>query len=544
MRYIHLSVGLFLFGCSVLITQDAAILNAIDGVASPPAGLVAVPVVSPQGVVNAVSFEAQIASSTWLTVFGTDLADSTRMWRDTDLLQGKLSTSLYCLTLLLNSKPGYLSYISPTQINGLLPEDDAERLVPLPVSTPHGASQPISVVKQRLTPALFTFDAEGHKYVAAIHADSARVGENDLCPAGNTLPAQPGEVVMLFGNGFGVTDPLHPTSDPVVDPSSISVPVAIQVGNSPASLRYAGLVLPGVYQFNITVPEVPDGDHAVEVEAAGFRGTGRPLLFLQRGVASPASRPIIIDHTTTDLARIPDSWIERVKQNLKVYYGHTSHGAQITNGLLRLRSQYGSKYDLAITNSLPNQPGALNIFDLSAYDWTPDFYPTIARTLSSNPRINVVMYMWCGQHATLNWRPILDGYLTDMQSLEQKYPDITFVYATGNAQERDCAGCVREQFNRQLRAFVKNNNKVLFDFGDLDAWSNGGQYTYAAPNWCSNFGCSAGKTLPAEHPDWGGGDYNNACGHATYPSCDNKAKAMWWLLARITGWDGITSMVP
>ncbi|RLC79236.1 MAG: hypothetical protein DRJ03_23835, partial [Chloroflexi bacterium] len=42
----------------------------------------------------------------------------------------------------------------------------------------------------------------------------------------------------------------------------------------------------------------------------------------QAGMASP----IIIDHTCTDLSTIPDHWIEQAKDQLRLSYGHTSHG--------------------------------------------------------------------------------------------------------------------------------------------------------------------------------------------------------------------------
>ena len=263
------------------------------------------------------------------------------------------------------------------------------------------------------------------------------------------------------------------------------------------------------------------------------------FFLLVHGVAAAA---IIIDHTTTDFSQIPDYWIEQVKQNIKMYYGHTSHGTQITSGLTRIESQYGSKYSVAIgSGSLPAEAGAFAMFDASTYDWGPDFYPTVAGVLSSNPQINVVMYMWCGQPSSGNWQTLLNGYIADMQSLEQQYPNVTFVYATGNAQEQDCAGCLRQQFNEQLRQFARNNNKVLFDFGDLDVWYNGVQTTYSCPSWCSVYGCAAGMSLPSESPEWGGGNYNNPCGHALNASCDNKGKAFWWLLARIAGWNGVPS---
>jgi hypothetical protein len=260
-----------------------------------------------------------------------------------------------------------------------------------------------------------------------------------------------------------------------------------------------------------------------------------PILF---AVSVSFAQPVIIDHNTTDLSQIPDYWINQVKNNIRVYYGHTSHGTQITSGLLRLESQYGAKYSVAIDWNLPSEAGALCIEDASTYDWQPDFYPTVAGVLSAHPQINVIMYMWCGQPSGANWQALLNQYIADMQSLEQRYPNVKFVYATGNAQEQDCSGCLRHQFNEQMRQFVRNNNKVLYDFGDLDVWYNGDMATYSCPGWCSVYGCPDGMLLPYEHPHWGGGDYNNPCGHALEVSCDNKGRAFWWLLARLAGWPG------
>ena len=55
-----------------------------------------------------------------------------------------------------------------------------------------------------------------------------------------------------------------------------------------------------------------------------------PCFFLFSSYVS--AQPIIIDHTCTDLSKIPDQWIEAAKQ-LRIHYGHTSHGSQIMAGL-------------------------------------------------------------------------------------------------------------------------------------------------------------------------------------------------------------------
>jgi uncharacterized protein (TIGR03437 family) len=97
--------------------------------------------------------------------------------------------------------------------------------------------------------------------VAALHADYSLVGAPGLLPGVPTQPAKPGETILLYGTGFG------PTTPPL--PAPLANPVQIKIGGIAATVAFAGLVGPGLYQFNVMVPSLPSGDAAVLATIGG-----------------------------------------------------------------------------------------------------------------------------------------------------------------------------------------------------------------------------------------------------------------------------------
>ena len=57
------------------------------------------------------------------------------------------------------------------------------------------------------------------------------------------------------------------------------------------------------------------------------------------------AQPIIIDHTCTDINKIPQQWIEAAKRDLLISYGHTSHGGQLVTGIEAIRTFKGAPFD-------------------------------------------------------------------------------------------------------------------------------------------------------------------------------------------------------
>jgi uncharacterized protein (TIGR03437 family) len=136
------------------------------------------------------------------------------------------------------------------------------------VTTAQQASNSLTAQKTQFFPAFFTID--NGAYVAALHADYTLVGSANLLPGVTTLPAQPGETILLYGTGFGPTSPATPTAQFVTTPAVLANPVQVTIGGVNATVVYAGLVEAGTYQLNVTVPlSLPNGDAAVVATIEG-----------------------------------------------------------------------------------------------------------------------------------------------------------------------------------------------------------------------------------------------------------------------------------
>ena len=222
-------------------------------------------------VANAEGQSPILAPNTWVEIKGANLAPpgDSRIWATPDFINGNMPTQLDGVSATVNGKSAFIWYISAGQVNILTPPD------PLPVSvnvvlTNNGAiSASFTAPAQPLSPSFFVFDGT---HVAGVHLDGTFIGPAPLYP-GLSTPAKPGETVVLFANGFG------PTSVPVVSGSSsqggtLSPLPVVTVGGSTAELKFAGLVAPGEFQFNVVVPAgVADGDQKI---VATYGGAATP----------------------------------------------------------------------------------------------------------------------------------------------------------------------------------------------------------------------------------------------------------------------------
>jgi len=256
---------------------------------------------------------------------------------------------------------------------------------------------------------------------------------------------------------------------------------------------------------------------------------------------------MIIDHGCAVLDPVPDEWISQAKEELVIAYGHTSHGSQLTTGMTGL---VGFRGDLYAYNST-GADGALELHD-SPFSGASDLgnpdrtaWEAATRTyLDAHGEINVIIWSWCGQVSGASESDI-DTYLDLMSGLEQDYPDVFFVYMTGHLDGTGLDGNLHIR-NEQIRSYCGDNNKILYDFADIETYDPDGTYfgdkipNDACAYDTDNNGTRDGnwaiewQESHTQGVDW----YSCSSAHSEPLNANLKAYAAWWLWARLAGWDG------
>lgn len=169
----------------------------------------------------------------------------------------------------MNGRSAYVYYISPTQLNVLAPDNPATGEVAVQVTTSQGTSNSFVANKGTFSPAFFLFTS---RYPAAVHANGAYLGKPNLIPGAIATPAKPGETILLFGTGFGPTNPTLPSGQIVNQAAPLANAVVLQIGGKQASVSFAGLSASGEDQFNVTIPvDLPDGDQPLVASIGGLQ---------------------------------------------------------------------------------------------------------------------------------------------------------------------------------------------------------------------------------------------------------------------------------
>ncbi len=287
------------------------------------------------------------------------------------------------------------------------------------------------------------------------------------------------------------------------------------------------------------------------------------------------SQGIIIDHTCTDITRIPESAINQARATLHIGFGHTSHGSQLTTGMTGLVA-FANNGGLGLSHPQDifewndgGLNGALDLHD-QAMEGDVGHYPEWVDYTrlylgppdlstgrgTTNPDVNVIIWSWCGQVGVYSEQEMINEYLSPMSQLESDYPNVSFVYMTGHATGSGEEGGPHIR-NQQIRNYCINNNKVLYDFYDIECYDPDGNYfgdLYVTDGCCYDYN-GDGVTSWEGDPDvplngdrnwaidWqnshteGLNWYDCDAAHTQPLNANRKAYAAWYLFAKLAGYD-------
>jgi uncharacterized protein (TIGR03437 family) len=224
------------------------------------------------GVVTASAFGGfrSVAPGAWIEIYGSNLAADSRAWSSADFNGATAPTQLDGTKVTIGGQPAFIGYISPGQVNVVVPSNVATGVQQITVTAGTGTSAAYPVMVNATAAGMLApgyLNIGGAQYLGALFPDF----QTFVAPPGAvsgyaSRRARPGDVIVIFGTGFGPVTPNVPAGQLAPDNSSLTLPLQIYFGSTLATLQYSGLApgLVGVYQFNVVVPNVPASD-AVQV---------------------------------------------------------------------------------------------------------------------------------------------------------------------------------------------------------------------------------------------------------------------------------------
>ncbi len=226
-------------------------------------------------IVNAATNQPQqFAPNAIVTIYGTSLSRETLAVDSSSIQAGALPIELGGVHVIIDGRSAGLYYISPTQINILVPNDLLPGDSKLVVVRNGLAGPSVAMPLSDVAPGFFTTPDSA---LLATHANGQLISSK--------APAMPNEWVVLYCEGLGRTVPdlydgeIAVRAQPIAMRSSFSVlvdgaPVPAQ------SIYYAGVApgFAGLYQVNVKMP--PSFAPDPEVRIAFGASMSPPATFL------------------------------------------------------------------------------------------------------------------------------------------------------------------------------------------------------------------------------------------------------------------------
>ncbi len=227
------------------------------------------PIYTAASIVNAADNQSgQLSPYAIGTIYGTNLAYSTAAVTPGDLQDGALPTVLIGASdtsVLIDYSPAALYYVSPTQINFLVPPDLLPGPVTVYVDVDTLRGPLIQMTLAPAAPGLFQLDSQN---AVATLPDGSVLTPNS--------PAKPGNIVILWATGLGpVVPPVEGFQLPTAAARLVAgADLSILLDGTPVdpgAIQYAG-VAPGnagLYQINLKLPLTTGNNPKIQLQLDG-----------------------------------------------------------------------------------------------------------------------------------------------------------------------------------------------------------------------------------------------------------------------------------
>ena len=308
------------------------------------------------------------------------------------------------------------------------------------------------------------------------------------------------------------------------------------------------------------------------------------LLILLTSAAISGAQSYIANYSTAKesvIRDIPRKYIDKARKEFKIAYQHTSHGTHVSYGLYGLPDYKSGDETLFAISKNKHVDNKLAFYDYALEDYAEAgvdatdlsrndtaFIQATRNFLdnSDNSEINVVMWAWCN----IAGHDLETNYLPGMQMLIDEYGSggskigtgagkrevpVHFIFMTGHARANNNIGDRKPKQQADIVTdYCEKKGYYCLDYFSIDSHDMNDNYY---PD-CGDDGDSK---------SYGGNYYldyqnNNTLGKQYYnnkkaPSGDvifgahntqhitanRKAYAMWWILARLAGWNSSPSFV-
>jgi uncharacterized protein (TIGR03437 family) len=267
---------------SIVLTPNAPDLSpvTIPVTLFIPATAPLTPLIS--SVVNGASFKPGVVANSWATIQGTQLASTTDNW-NSSISNGQLPDSLDGVTVLFDGMPAAVNYISPTQINVLVPNVTSST-TRVTVTNAGSKGSSVGAPASQYGPAFFPWP---NNQVVATRQDYSYAVKSGTFAGLTTVAAKPGDVLILWGSGFGPTTPgvavgAETPSDKTYSTSTLPT---VMIDNIPATVYGAALApgFAGLYQVAIQVPaSLANGDWPIVASIGGASSPSGMMLTVQQ----------------------------------------------------------------------------------------------------------------------------------------------------------------------------------------------------------------------------------------------------------------------